>query len=76
MSEVEKRRIERKDGVVRHVPIEYNKRDGGAVTIAVSVKKNTAGLLNHRAQKLGISKSKLADTILSKELEKEAKKDE
>ena len=66
----EKRPVINKNGVVRHVPVEYNKTNGGAVTIAVSVKKNTAGLLDHRAKELGISKSKLADNILSKELNK------
>lgn len=68
MTEVEKKIVTSKNGVVRHVPIEYNKRDGGAVTIAVSVKKNTAGLLNQRARELNISKSKLVDSIINKEL--------
>jgi len=71
---VEKREVKSISGVIRRVPIRYNKSDGRAVTIAVSVKEITAGLLNQRAKDLGISKSKLADTILSKQLKKETKK--
>ena len=65
---VKSRKITRKDGVVRRVPVEYNKVDGGATTIAVSVKKVTAGLLDQRAKQLKVSRSKLVDDILRKEL--------
>lgn len=67
----EKTKVTSKNGVVRHVPVKYNKLTGGAVTISVSIQKSTAGLLNDRAKELNVTKSKLTDNILRKELENE-----
>lgn len=64
----EKREVISSNGTVRHVPISYNKRDGGAVTISVSIRKTTNELLNRRAIEQNTTKSKVVDTILNKEL--------
>jgi hypothetical protein len=71
---VETRPVKNINGVIRHVPIEYNKRDGGAVTIAVSVRKLTAELLAIKVKELNITRSKLVDDILRKELTKGQRK--
>lgn len=64
----EKRKVVGKNGVVRHVPIEYNKQGGGAVTISVSIRRTTNEKLSRRAIEQNTTKSKIVDNILDKEL--------
>ena len=71
---VEKRAVKNINWVIRHVPVEYNKRDGGAITIAVSIRKLTAELLAQRVLELNITRSKLVDNILREKLVKDQRK--
>lgn len=63
---VEKRAVMQKNGIVRHIPVKYNKHiDKGHVTIAVSITKDMSEFIEQRKNHLRYTRSRVVQDMLA-----------